>query len=150
MIDTGLQETKTRVLELPADFPPELLTVIYDICRGVPTQLSRESAGFMLQRGGEFGIMDPDRKPEPTFTTLVFASFNFFKHQLSTSTALSLLPELWEIGDPALLGIAYRLINSNWSVIAPNSAKLIANLEPDLLLDLMRHLRDSPQQTCGR
>jgi hypothetical protein len=76
MIDSGMDEAKSRKAELPSDFPALALQMLLQyIYTGKVNEAesseAKEACSFLLEFGALYGLLSPEGEPTKGFTTLI-------------------------------------------------------------------------------
>ena len=142
LVDSGLQESKTRIINLPphsfnAPTWKLVLTTLQFGCRDPLHRLSREDAISVLEHASKFGLVDFNDKPLPRIAPLInFCETKVFP-RLSPITCWDQLQAAHYLGSPKYSDIFQFIIETVKAVPMIE----LANLSEEVGVDLLRKLK---------
>jgi len=137
-ISVGMLEASNRTLELPAEFPSNLLLAFVEFLytgKDFRPLASVEDVMYLLSNGAQFGILQLNGEPEAAFQPFVQACRTQFIRPLSKHTALKQLQLGIELGNEALLNEAARYTARHIRDI------VTGEVEHALIMSLPEHVR---------
>lgn len=143
MMESGMQESQSRLAELPAELSPELVLAIVQSAYGSAidfTTLSDDDCLFAVEHGIELGLVNAERDPMIEFEALVeFARSRVFP-PLTLDNCILLLNRLNQYGSKSAQTHALEFIARSINQIArtPENDSILDDLPSHVTPQLLR------------